>query len=254
MILFGKNRLWQKKFSKILAISILGALIPMSGVGAQEVFQDLSSKTEKLAGDRFFANDFNEIIWILKSVFLGSGPDGVFGTSDDRIGIGENPSPGLKLDVTGKIGAEAYCDEDGNNCFTPDSVGSGATSGSGSGGVFVGKSTVGHVGELTFPGGILGYDAANKICDADFTGSHFCTQAEMILSVNSVDISGWTGSVWIAAGGAKYSPAPVPVNDCNGWKQGVAGSYLGNFWMMDANGGKGGVGHCANLLPLACCK
>ena len=252
MILFRKNSRWQKKCFHFLLIAIVGAVIPLSGSFAQEVFQDLTTKNDKLAGDRFFANDFNEIIWIMKSVFLGSGPDGIFGNADDRIGIGENPSPGLKFDVAGRIGAEAYCDEDGNNCFTADSVGSGGSSGVAA--VYIGNSTIGYAGNLTFPGGFEGYDAANKICDADFTGSHFCTQAELILSVNSVDISGWTGSVWVSAGGAKYSPAPVPVNDCKGWTHGTPGDYLGNFWIMDTNGGKGGVGHCGNQLPLACCK
>ena len=35
---------------------------------------------------------------------------------DGAVGIGAIPSLGLKLDVEGKVGATAYCDENGNNC------------------------------------------------------------------------------------------------------------------------------------------
>lgn len=42
------------------------------------------------------------------------------GTVSKAIVIGEPPVPnnGLKLDVNGRMGADYYCNEDGNECFT----------------------------------------------------------------------------------------------------------------------------------------
>lgn len=107
-------------------------------------------------------------------------------------------------------------------------------------------------------GGYVGYQAANYICDQAFSGTHFCYESEIILTMHQTNISAladWSNTAWIATGGAKYSPADVPVNDCNGFTHGTPGTYLGSFWIFDQqDGGVGGVGHCGNTLPLACCK
>lgn len=135
-------------------------------------------------------------------------------------------------------------------------VDAGAGSGGGMG-VFVGKTTSNYIGSLS-GGGKVGYPAANYICDQNFTGSHICSQTEMMYSIAQIDIAttaDWTGAAWTMTGGAKYSPAPVPVNDCNGFTHGTSDDYLGSFWMFDqTDGGAGGVGHCANNIPLACCQ
>jgi len=53
----------------------------------------------------------------------------------------------------------------------------------------------------------------------------------------------------------KYSPAPLPVTDCNGFTHGTAGSYFGNWWSFNqSTGGVGKTGHCGNNLSLGCCK
>lgn len=107
-------------------------------------------------------------------------------------------------------------------------------------------------------GGYVGYKAGNYICDLEFSGTHLCYESEVVLTIDFSNISSmsqWSDTAWIISGGAKYSPASVPVNDCDGFTHGVAGSYLGSFWMFNqTDGGAGGVGHCANNLPLACCK
>lgn len=120
-------------------------------------------------------------------------------------------------------------------------------------GYFVGKTS------SDFNAGLGGYEGASQECIDEFgSGHHLCTEAEILNTINQKDtgtISGWSGTAWISAGGAKYSPAPVPVNDCNGFTHGAPGDYLGSFWMFDKGiNGRGGVGHCGNSLPLACCK
>jgi hypothetical protein len=119
------------------------------------------------------------------------------------------------------------------------------------------KTSSTYTGSLS-SGGYVGYKAGNYICNQEFLGTHLCTQGEIILTIYAKNISKldqWSGNAWIATGGAKYSPAALPVNDCNGFTHGVTGNYLGAFWMFNQNdGGVGGVGHCANDLPLACCK
>lgn len=55
---------------------------------------------------------------------------GTSGLSMDRatgnVGIGTtSPSAGLKLDIEGKVGATEYCDQNGNNCKSITSMGSG---------------------------------------------------------------------------------------------------------------------------------
>jgi hypothetical protein len=131
-------------------------------------------------------------------------------------------------------------------------------SGSGSGSsYYYNKTGTLHTAGLS-AGGYVGYKAGNYICNQEFAGTHLCYESEVILTIDNNNVSTlsqWSGNAWIIAGGAKYSPASLPVNDCNGFTHGVAGNYLGSFWMFDqTDGGAGGIGHCANSLPLACCK
>ena len=122
---------------------------------------------------------------------------------------------------------------------------------------FYDKTTATYTGNLT-SGSDTGYIAGNVICNAEFSGSHLCSQAEILITIETEDLSelsGWEGVAWMNTGAAKYSPADLPVNDCNGFTHGTADTYLGNFWMFDtSDGGVGGCGHCANTYPLACCK
>jgi hypothetical protein len=124
-------------------------------------------------------------------------------------------------------------------------------------GYFFNVTTGTHTGNLSYEG-YIGYEAGNEICDSNFTGTHLCSQEEVIQTIQSKNISNipeWTGTFYISTGGGKYAPADLPVNDCNGWTHGTAGSYLGSFWLPDQNGGgKGGVAHCGNTRSLACCK
>jgi len=44
-------------------------------------------------------------------------------TTTKKVGIGDTtPDSDLRLDVGGKVGANQYCDQNGNNCFTANDV------------------------------------------------------------------------------------------------------------------------------------
>jgi hypothetical protein len=126
-----------------------------------------------------------------------------------------------------------------------------------SAGHFVGKTNSSYTADLSF-GNTSGYDAANKICYSEYLGSHLCSEFELIGAIAAMDISSvsfWEGAAWVFAGGAKYSPADTPANDCNGFTHGVPGSFLGTFWIFEKpNGGKSALGHCGNNFALACCR
>jgi hypothetical protein len=111
----------------------------------------------------------------------------------------------------------------------------------------------------SYTGDLGGYVNASALCNAEFEGTHLCSQTEIDLTrsyKNISTLSTWiNGSeAWSSTFSAKYSPATLPCDDCHGWTWGTAGTYLGNWWYFDNNGGVGRTGHCGNTLPLACCK
>lgn len=110
-------------------------------------------------------------------------------------------------------------------------------------------------GHLT-NGSKVGYDAGNEICSIEFPNSHLCTEFEIMLWFsNSTDTSLNNEDAWCNAGGPKYVPADIPVNDCNGWTHGSAGTYLGNYYHFNStSGGDGRAVHCGTTLKLACCS
>ncbi|MDD5253524.1 MAG: hypothetical protein PHG05_00260 [Candidatus Nanoarchaeia archaeon] len=108
-----------------------------------------------------------------------------------------------------------------------------------------------YTGAIT-SGGDTGYKAADDICDSEFSGSHFCTEFE-VATWSSKSIDG--EDAWVIAGSPKYVPADIPVNDCNGWTHGSAGTYLGNYWHFGSTtGGDGRAIQCGTSLKLACCS
>lgn len=101
-------------------------------------------------------------------------------------------------------------------------------------------------------GGLIGYEAGDHICNSNFTGSHFCTEFEVALyqgdDINNED-------AWVIAGGPKYVPASIPVNDCKGWTWGTAGTYLGNYFHFSTDGkGDARALNCGSTFKLACCS
>jgi len=110
-----------------------------------------------------------------------------------------------------------------------------------------------YTGNLTYDGNSDGYATANAICDAEFSGSHMCDESEISqwFAVNGgMSVS---GDAWCNAGGPKYVPATIPVNDCHGWTYNGTTSYLGNYWHFDSTtGGDGRAINCGTELSLCC--
>jgi len=124
------------------------------------------------------------------------------------------------------------------------------TSGSGYAPTNINLTTETYNGDIEMAG-LVGYEAADNICDSNFTGSHFCTEFEVALYQGD-DV---TGDAWIIAGSPKYIPATVPVNDCQGWTYSGTTTALGNYWHFDTDGkGEGRAINCGTTLKLACCS
>ncbi len=112
------------------------------------------------------------------------------------------------------------------------------------------KTTTSYKGSFALAGKI-GYEAANNICDAFSSGSHFCRTDEIISFIASNNIAGFSGYGWIAEGPPGYTSNS---NDCSGWTS-DATNQLGAYWAYDANGGgKGWLVSCETKMPLSCCK
>jgi hypothetical protein len=143
------------------------------------------------------------------------------------------------LNVTGTVYADSF-------------VGGGI--GGGTSITYLNLTALSYNGEI-INGTLRGYAAANNICNTEFIGTHFCTEFDVVSFIANSDFSSFTSSAWVIAGGPKYVPANVPVNDCNGWTHGIAGVFLGNYWKFNSEkGGNGAAINCGTSLPLACCK
>ncbi|HPL93366.1 MAG TPA: hypothetical protein PLB38_03735 [bacterium] len=119
-----------------------------------------------------------------------------------------------------------------------------------------GEVSVLNVTATTFDGnfsysGDTGYAAANAVCEAEFPGSHYCVTNEVITVIRTGDISGWSGTAWIAEGPPGYT---ANSNDCNGWTSNLM-TGLGAFWEFNnTSGGMGWLTNCASVKPVACCQ
>lgn len=256
----GKRVIGMRKTQKnalraVLFSAAVLLILPLSVANAQETFDELFDSTpEKTSGDRFLISDFNDIWRLIKNIFVGSGVDETFGTADDRIGFGGNPRQDFDVDVTGKLGADEFCDPATGNCETAASILDVAGAGPAVMGVFAGKSALTTDGSVSYSA-LDGYVAANAICDAEFTGTHFCTEGEVMASMSELTPGelaglGWSGPVWVATGGSKSLPAVA--NDCAGWTSATS-SYYGVFWDLDNNVPRTGTCDSSNTLSLACC-
>ena len=267
------NHIQKKYISGTISLALMFSIWGGVAYSAEAVTELFQSTTEKAVGDRFTITDFNEIWSFIKTVFVGDN-DTLVDKTDDRIGIGGAPAAGMKFDVTGKLGAtdvyaddalrgQQLCDESGANCKDL----SDARAFGGAQGVFIGKTTATTSGLIRSEADgskpdddsgneIYGYISANAICDAQFSGSHFCGEGEIMSSIADLTSGektarGWTGPVWVSTGGAKFVPATS--NDCNGWNNETT-TYYGVFWDLTNNVARAGTCDSSNTLSLACCS
>ena len=120
---------------------------------------------------------------------------------------------------------------------------------------FYSKTNQTYTGSLS-SNNLTGYKAANYLCSIEFPETHLCNQKELIITIQSTDISSlaeWEGTAWVSSGGSKF-PSALTASDCRGFTVGDS-TALGNFWIFDTTtGGQGSIVNCAQLKPLACCK
>lgn len=248
-----------KLFFIILFISIVSASVPV-------IFSDQGTGIRmKSSGDLVSSADIMVEIYddlnFGNLVYLEIFPNGIIDGKWNLM-LGENPFNPLMLDYGKKYYRDYsineqdvdFRDYEGNVVERQGFVSAfGGVSGSG---YFLGKTNSTYSANLVFEN-TSGYDAGNKICSSEFLGSHMCSEFEMIGSISIgefLNMSSWEGAAWVVAGGAKFSPADTPANDCNGLTHGVAGNFLGTFWLFEKpNGGKSALGHCGNSFALACC-
>jgi len=116
-------------------------------------------------------------------------------------------------------------------------------------GTIVGFTASSYDGDIS-SGPDIGYVAANKICDAEYGGSYFCTVHEILYTLR-INWS-FSDTYWIANGPPGYT---ANADDCQGWTSND-NTFLGPFWNFDGNaqGGYGRLTNCAQLKKLACCK
>jgi len=167
--------------------------------------------------------------------------NGSIGIGTTTLAVGGEQSP--KLAVAGAIAANFYCDENGNHCVD-------ASAGWGVSGSFVGTTTATTNGAFA-TSTLIGYQAGNDMCVAEFSGSHFCRTDEIIYTIATKSISNFAGTAWIAEGPPGYT---YDSNDCNGWAT-SSSLALGAYWLMNSNGGGAGwLVNCSMTKPVACCR
>ena len=176
----------------------------------------------------------------------------IFSTGQVTVGTTTITSS-LKMKVAGDFGATRYCDENGENCFDPAGLWTDLPARE------IMTTTDKYSGNIittTPQGSLSGYRAANAICNAEFSGSHFCFTGEIINIIAKRDnyVSSTFGNIihngWIAEGPPGYI---APANDCRGFTT-SSNSILGAWWDYDKNGGMGWRVNCSELFPISCCK
>lgn len=125
--------------------------------------------------------------------------------------------------------------------------------------IFYNKTSATYNGSLIYEG-FVSYIAGDKICNASFEGTHFCSCDEVVRTriyrdidtLETWDKSTSTGYAWCNQNGAKYAPATIPFDDCMGWQDG-SNDRGGNFYMFPQNRTAAVTCGSPNERSLACC-
>lgn len=155
----------------------------------------------------------------------------------------ENVTTTGDLYVSGTLRTGDICSKDGSFCFNIDELNITVKE--------MRTTSVKYVGNVTTTPALRGYQAANTICSAFWTGSHFCKTEEIMTIIEKQNISYFSGTAWLANGPPGYT---APANDCSGWTSSDGNRY-GAIWQFNSDGGGSGyLTTCNQPLPLACCK
>ncbi len=116
---------------------------------------------------------------------------------------------------------------------------------------FVGTTTATSSGSFK-SGGLVGYQAGNRICSLQYANSHICTVPELVSTIarNVNEFQGYNFA-WASMGAPGFT---ANANDCSGWTSNNNG-YLGSWWQFSVTGGgQGFLTNCAVVQPIACCR
>lgn len=135
-----------------------------------------------------------------------------------------------------------FCSADGGSPVGP---------GGSSDPVWVGVTTASYDGKQGEQGKKGGYIRVNNYCDAEFSGSHVCTEEEILTLINNgEDFGSYTGSSWVNGGSPGYTQARA--NDCQGWTNNSGTEAFGRWW--DFNTNSGWLANCSNEKTFVCCN
>ncbi len=188
-------------------------------------------------------------IWEATPIAVEYGGTGADNATSARANLGLSDIERFGINSTGTPGWLWMSDGDGRGHWVPTSTLN--IDVSGQQGKFIGTTTVtttGSIATTTY----IGYQAANRICAFEYTGSHMCRTYEILVTIEQDSIADWNSDdAWIAEGPPGYTSNS---NDCNGWTDGSL-TALGAFWVFDRDGGGAGwLVNCSNYKPIACCS
>jgi len=105
-------------------------------------------------------------------------------------------------------------------------------------------------------GSLVGYRAGHAICQSQFANSFMCGQEDINDYLGNNKTFTVSTDAWIFAGGPKYVPATISMNDCMGFTTDQIGTSLGNYFKTNITSGSGtfnGI-NCQTQIQLACCS
>ena len=231
----------KRKYVFGVVVTVMGFLFIEVGLA---VPVSVGSIPTKAATDYITADEFNSIVNTIKGIFNDAG--------NDSIGIGtgsENVDGGLKFQVNGKVGADEFCNQQGENCIT---LADSSPGGGGSSSVVAppggGAPGTGGVGVVSGPPGFIapvGGIGTDRICDA--TGASCITFTNSSIGIDKLSVkkicdengANCTSTPLITLGGlicpteasmakwdgAKWECVKIPVM-CDGGKEFINGECV----------------------------
>lgn len=191
--------------------------------------------------------------WQADTIQIAFGGTGATTATGARGNLGLTDIYKFGITSTGTDGFVWISDGDGRGYWLATSSLGIAGTGGDSVSRFVGTTTVTTDGSIS-SSTLVGYAAANDICVAEYSGSHFCHVYDIIVTIQLDDISYWGNDIsdgWVAEGPPGFT---ADSNDCTGWTSNAT-NRLGAFWMFNDNGGGAGwLVNCGQVKPIACCS